>query len=218
MRVSIKNQDVTRISGDLEQVGFADGPGMGSLFDHPDGITCLGGYLYVADTYNHRIRVIDLATRRTTTLIGGETAGHRDGTFEEARIKFPQKIIAIPIAQGSASTLHFRENELPIGGLSRNGFREGSSSTARSEAGLLVFTEMNDAVRIIDLERREVSTLIGNFSSTVQNGYKDGDQRKALLNFPYGIAAIDAHTLLITESDNHTVREIQFWPSEGSAV
>jgi DNA-binding beta-propeller fold protein YncE len=37
-------------------------------FDEPSGLTAAGGKLYVADTNNHAIRVIDLKTRRTETL------------------------------------------------------------------------------------------------------------------------------------------------------
>ncbi len=51
--------------------GFRDGRLEDSLFDHPDGVVCVGGNLvFVADTYNHRIRVIDLesAERTVTTF------------------------------------------------------------------------------------------------------------------------------------------------------
>ncbi|QDU98049.1 thioredoxin-like domain-containing protein [Lignipirellula cremea] len=37
-------------------------------FDEPAGLSYAGGKLYVADTNNHAIRVIDLATKKTSTL------------------------------------------------------------------------------------------------------------------------------------------------------
>ena len=50
---------------------------------------------------------------------------------------------------------------------------------------LVFVTELNDCVRVIDLQRREVSTLCGGFNG--KNGFKDGDGDQALFNFPYGI-------------------------------
>ncbi|MEN3332921.1 MAG: hypothetical protein V7641_2286 [Blastocatellia bacterium] len=47
--------------------GLADGAGV-AKFDEPGGVTVAGGKLYVADTNNHAIRVVDLQTRRTETL------------------------------------------------------------------------------------------------------------------------------------------------------
>ena len=47
-------------------------PGLGdssnALFDEPEGLSAIDGKLYVADTGNHRIRVIDLETAEVTTL------------------------------------------------------------------------------------------------------------------------------------------------------
>ena len=51
-----------------------------------------------------------------------------------------------------------------------------------------------------------MSTLCGAMRG--KNGFKDGDGRDALFNFPYGIAILDNNTLLLTESDNHSLRKI----------
>ena len=48
--------------------GMADGPRLTAQFDEPSGICVLGNDLYVADTNNHRIRVVDLATGAVRTL------------------------------------------------------------------------------------------------------------------------------------------------------
>ena len=56
---------VATLSGDGEP-GNSDSPGR---FNEPAGITALGGKLYVADTNNHLIRVIDLKNgNRVSTL------------------------------------------------------------------------------------------------------------------------------------------------------
>ena len=44
--------------------GAADGTGTAATFNRPNGITSDGTNLYVADTYNNKIRQIVIATRR----------------------------------------------------------------------------------------------------------------------------------------------------------
>ncbi len=54
--------------------GFSEDYLNNSRFDHPQGICYHEGKLYIADTYNHRIRVADLNTQRVQTICGnGQT-------------------------------------------------------------------------------------------------------------------------------------------------
>ncbi len=60
----------------------------GPLLQHPLGVAVDNGLLYVADTYNNKIKVIDLQTGTCRTLAGTGIAGHQDGppaaaTFDE---------------------------------------------------------------------------------------------------------------------------------------
>ena len=73
--------------------GFQDGLARESLFDNPDGIVILpSGALVVADTYNHRIRMINKTLTEVTTLAGGGEQGYRNGHCLEAKFNFPQKL------------------------------------------------------------------------------------------------------------------------------
>ncbi len=55
--------------------GFGDGPAATARFRGPQGLALLAGSLYVADTENHAIRRIDLATGQVSTVAGtGEQA------------------------------------------------------------------------------------------------------------------------------------------------
>jgi thiol-disulfide isomerase/thioredoxin len=65
--------------------GDADGPALQSRFQHPLGIAFYGGKLYVADTYNSKIKTVDPATGTTATLAGTGKAGHDDepASFDE---------------------------------------------------------------------------------------------------------------------------------------
>lgn len=47
--------------------GLKDGPGDGAMFDEPGGLSCSSDRVFVADTNNHAIRTVDLATGRVST-------------------------------------------------------------------------------------------------------------------------------------------------------
>ncbi|MCC7493535.1 MAG: redoxin domain-containing protein [Fimbriimonadaceae bacterium] len=49
--------------------GDSDGLGAAARFDGPAGLSAAAGRLYVADTNNHAIRVVDLATAAVSTLL-----------------------------------------------------------------------------------------------------------------------------------------------------
>jgi DNA-binding beta-propeller fold protein YncE len=60
-----KTEKVTSLFG-TGKPGQADGPT--PSFYEPGGLTLANGHLYVADTNNHAIRVVDLKTKRASTL------------------------------------------------------------------------------------------------------------------------------------------------------
>ncbi|MFQ3534451.1 MAG: thioredoxin-like domain-containing protein [Aggregatilineales bacterium] len=73
----------TIVGTGLFDFGDVDGVGDAVRLQHALGLT-LGadGKLYVADTYNHKIKVIDPATRESRTLVGG-APGFRDGDMPQ---------------------------------------------------------------------------------------------------------------------------------------
>ena len=50
--------------------GDVDGPAGQARFQHPLGVAFHEGRIYVADTYNNKIRVVDPADGTTRTLAG----------------------------------------------------------------------------------------------------------------------------------------------------
>ena len=50
--------------------GDADGKGSAARFQHPLGVAYASGRLYVADSYNHKIKVVDPSTGAAETLLG----------------------------------------------------------------------------------------------------------------------------------------------------
>ncbi|NIN48700.1 MAG: hypothetical protein GTN62_01095, partial [Gemmatimonadales bacterium] len=62
----------------LFDFGDVDGVGTTARLQHPLGVAWEGGMLYVADTYNSKIKRVDPETRFLETFLGGEH-GWRDG-------------------------------------------------------------------------------------------------------------------------------------------
>ena len=94
--LDLEKQVSSLLAGDPCLFGFKDGPSLSALFDHPDGILYLfspgpspSSLLLVSDTYNHRLRVLDLTTRKVSTLCGSTDPGHVDGPCKDAKLNFP---------------------------------------------------------------------------------------------------------------------------------
>lgn len=66
------------VQGSLFDVGDVDGVGDRVRLQHPLGVVFHDGKLYVADTYNNKVKVIDVATRSCQTLAGTGKVGDDD--------------------------------------------------------------------------------------------------------------------------------------------
>ena len=101
---SIRSADLQRtgsvrtiIGLGLFEFGDVDGSDHRVRLQHPIGITHHDGVLYVADTYNHKIKRVLPTTRAAFLLIGAGAAGHVDGPPERAQFSEPS---GLSIADG----------------------------------------------------------------------------------------------------------------------
>ncbi len=63
--------------------GDRDGIGDEVRLQHPLGVSCGGGQIYVTDTYNHRIKALYPTMRAVRTLFGSGWPGQQDGRTAE---------------------------------------------------------------------------------------------------------------------------------------
>ena len=76
----------TLVGGDLFDFGDVDGTGDDARLQHPLGLVALEGKVFIADTYNHKIKLLDPQTRTVKTFLGTGRAGQADNaspTFYE---------------------------------------------------------------------------------------------------------------------------------------
>ncbi len=82
--------DVSTLVGTgLFDFGDADGVGTEAQLEHAQGLAYANGVLYVADTYNHKLRTVDPQTLEVVTVAGGDGAGFRDGVLGTSLLSEP---------------------------------------------------------------------------------------------------------------------------------
>ena len=84
----------TLVGTGLFDFGDIDGPGATALLEHPQGLVQEGGVLYVADTYNHKVRTVDPASGDVGTFAGTGFPGDEDGPVAEPTFDEPGGIDA----------------------------------------------------------------------------------------------------------------------------
>jgi DNA-binding beta-propeller fold protein YncE len=153
--------------------GFVDGAGPNARFRSPTGLALSadGSRLFVADTSNHRIRVIDLATLRVTTFTGGGLVGLVDGPPPDASFNQPIGLAidddqVLYVAEGAGRRIRRIDaagNVTSLAGAEKVKFRDGPGLKATFKtlrglaidraAGILFVADYeNSRVRRIELD------------------------------------------------------------------
>jgi NHL repeat len=218
-RIDFKTNLWSVIAGRDGVSGFADGLGGAARFNGPVGLAVSDdGTIFVADTYNDRIRAIS-REGEVRTLAGGGEPGFRDGSGEEARFDTPCGIaVAKDGALLVADTGNHRIRRVePDGrvttfaGTVEASNAEGAPFEAEfyEPAAIAVLDEDSfyvadaEAVRLYTFgERESVKTLTGGEPF----GMYDDGLAKARLNRPAGLALLTGGALVFTDSGNGLVR------------
>lgn len=74
-----KQTVVTLVGGDLYDFGDVDGEGDEAKLQHPLGVEIYGDKVLIADTYNHKIKILDPQNRTVQTFLGNGKSGQTDG-------------------------------------------------------------------------------------------------------------------------------------------
>ncbi len=211
------------------EVGLLDGAKETARFDHPQGLIASNDAIFVADTENHAIRRIDLASGEVTTLAGIGKRGMQLGAPAPAR----QTALASPwdlekkgdqLFFANAGTHQIGVLDLKHGtvaalaGTGEEGIRDGRASAASlaQPSGLALGADgktlyladsESSAVRAITLsDDPQIVTLVG--AGLFDFGWVNGDFRKARLQHPLGVA-IDGDRLLVADTYNSAIRELE---------
>lgn len=229
-RINPQNGETKIIAGAENQSGFADGPGSEARFNAPVGVTVAkDGHIFVADTYNDRIRVID-PQNRVYTIAGGPEPGFADSAVgSQARFDTP---CGIAIAGDGwlvvADTGNHRVRRVQrdgavttIAGTGEDTVRDGSfveaafnepTGVAVDREGVIYVTDAGgSALRVSRFNDSPgggtVTTLVG-LAGGGSAGLVDGPIEQALLNRPAGIAVARDGMIVVADAGNKLVRAV----------
>jgi ABC-type branched-subunit amino acid transport system substrate-binding protein len=207
--------------------GYADGPGSTAQFSGPESLDVDDrGNVYVADSANHRIRVIG-PDGTVSTLAGVGEAGYRDGPAAQAQFNYPTGVAVdragvVYVADLGNDRIRAISPDgivTTLAGSGERGFKDGPPDQAEFDGPYRLTVDVDGNVYVADAvvaERRgnhairriapdgTVTTLAG----IGQPGLADGAAAEAGFYFPKGVAVDEAGNVYVTDSSTERIRVI----------
>jgi len=204
--------------------GYADGTGTAARFNRPEGVEAdKAGNLWVADTFNHRIRLVSSA--RKVTTVAGSKPGYADGPGYVAQFRYPRGIAVG--GDGNvwvADDQNYRIRRVSPTGVVTTVAGNGSKtsynyvdgkgagvtvgptySIAALPGGDAIFpTQVGHTLRRIKPDGT-VSTIAG---IKGKHGLHDGTATTARFYYPWGIATDAAGSIYVGGQYSHRIRKL----------
>ena len=239
-------QGITTLAGGTSKtVEYRDGYGFDALFNYPIDVA-LVSYdqvrlgLVVADSFNNRIRLIDVAFANVTTLAGGpaSTNSRRDGVGADASFLLPSGLAVSPVSglvyivdsmNYMVRTLNpASRNVTTLAGSGGLGYTDGVGSSASFSFSMPTISNMSptgiavslqDTVYVADGNRIRAISRNGTVTTLAGSqvaGFRDGVQ--ALFSYPHGLVVNKKGELVVADTLNERVRYIDVVSGNVSSI
>ncbi len=222
-KIKIATGEIELIAGVEGKNGFADGDADKALFNAPIGIAVSGDQIFVADTYNDKIRLIEYG--KVSTFAGSEQ-GFADADngqtakfatpgglaiFKDGRILVADtgnKRLRIIDSSGKTRTLaggsdvdEGREKSVSIDGFLHDAAFIEPIAVTINKFGVIYVADRN-SIRVIG---RRIFPLVETITDTAP-GFVDGNISTSRLRRPSGLVFDKNGNLLIADSENQYIR------------
>jgi hypothetical protein len=226
IRLGIKGNYATPVvvttlagSGDL---GSTDAIGDAASFNYSSGVGVdSNGNIYVADSYNNKIRKITGAGE-VTTLAGSGNAGSADGLGIAASFNNPSGVAVD--GNGNVYVADSYNNKIrkitasgevtTVAGSGASGTANGMGSAARFNGPSGLAVDQNGTLYVADTENQKIrkitaSGVVTNYVGSGISGSTDGTGTEASFSYPQGVAVDGTGTLYVADTDNQKIRKIE---------
>jgi len=216
--------NVTTLAGS-GSAGSADGQGTSASFNYPNALALdMSGNVYVADTWNHRIRKIT-ANGTVTTLAGSGSAGFADGQGTSASFSAPtavaidgtDNIYVADFSNNRIRKISPSGNVTTLAGSGNAGFANGQGSSATFNGPQGIGVDSNGFIYVGDANNHRIRKISANGNVTTlagsgSAGYADGLGASATFNLPHGLAVDTIGNLYVSDKGNNRIRKITIGP------
>ncbi|MBP8292509.1 MAG: S8 family serine peptidase, partial [Caldilineaceae bacterium] len=205
--------------------GYADGRVAVAQFNTPSGLaTHDGSPIFVADTGNHCIRLIERG--RVTTFAGAPEAGFADGDARTARFNRPQGLAlgpdgALYVADTGNHALRRVDSTGQVSTLIGNGEpgnADGTAGKARLHSPVSLAFGPDGTIYLTDAHRlRALSPrgILRTLAGSANSGFAADVGRRARFANPTGVAWMDDH-LVVADTGNGLLRTVD--PQTGATL
>jgi sugar lactone lactonase YvrE len=215
-KVKIENGEVETIAGTENQKGFADGDAKTAQFNAPIGITVgENDKIFVADTYNDKIRVIE--NGQVSTFAGSEK-GFSDGIGDQAKFDTPcgialtkdGKLIVADSGNFRVRVIEENGNTWTLAGNGSQDLFDGLLSEAKFVRPMDVEIDKFGVIYIADGNAiRAIGRRVLPFVETISNsdsGLSDGKTQNSKFDRVSGLAIDESGNLFVADSENQVLR------------
>lgn len=176
------------------------------------------GTVYIADSLNHRIRMI--RNNQVSTLAGSGISGFLDGPAAQARFRGPQGVAVAPdgtvyVADTSNHRVRMiRDGQVStLAGSGERGDLNGAAAHAQFSALTGIAVAPDGSILVTDYKNHRVRKIsngqVSTFSGSGLRGLADGEAHFATFACPFGISVSLDGTVYVADLENGRIRVIR---------